>query len=445
MGLQVLELMGISFPDLPTNLDIERRLEETTASLRTKKIDGLMNLPTMTDPNALAAMHILSSITAATFQAVPALCPLILCEQINLSIKHGNAPLSAFAYATYGMLLNGVVQDIEGAYQLGLLAFNLLEQFNAKSLKSKTFTVVAGAIMYGKYHLRETLSLFQEAYFNGIENGDLEWAGYAAMCKCLNSYFSGLELSEVEREMAFYGKVLAQLKQEVNLNHIQIFQQAVLNLLSIVRNPYRLLGDAYDEEKLLSLHKAANDRTGLHYFYIHKLILCYLFEDFTQAIDNATSAEQYLEGVTGQINVSLFYFYDSLVQLCVYPSVSNSEKECLLLKITSNQEKLQRWVKSAPMNFQHKYDLVEAEKSRILGRVVEAMDFYERAIKGAKDNEYIQEEALGYELAAKFYLARGMEKIAQTYMKEATEATIVMGAGEPKPKSPIWKLDIRSY
>ena len=62
---------------------------------------------------------------------------------------------------------------------------------------------------------------------------------------------------------------------------------------------------------------------------------------------------------------------------------------------------------------------MEAEKARVLGQVVEAIDSYERAIKGAKDNEYIQEEALAYELAAKFYLARGMEKFAQTYMKEA--------------------------
>ena len=36
-----------------------------------------------------------------------------------------------------------------------------------------------------------------------------------------------------------------------------------------------------------------------------------------------------------------------------------------------------------------------------------------------KKNEYLQEEALGYELAAKHYLARGREKFAQLYMKEA--------------------------
>jgi signal transduction histidine kinase len=70
------------------------------------------------------------------------------------------------------------------------------------------------------------------------------------------------------------------------------------------------------------------------------------------------------------------------------------------------------------MNFQHKYDLVEAEKRRVLGQL-EAIDWYERAIVGARNNKYLQEEALAYELAAKYYLGRGMDKIAQLYMKEA--------------------------
>jgi len=71
------------------------------------------------------------------------------------------------------------------------------------------------------------------------------------------------------------------------------------------------------------------------------------------------------------------------------------------------------------MNDLHKFNLSEAEKARVLGQILEAEEFYEKAIAGARENGYIQEEALAYELAAKFYLERGREKIAQTYMKEA--------------------------
>jgi hypothetical protein len=78
---------------------------------------------------------------------------------------------------------------------------------------------------------------------------------------------------------------------------------------------------------------AANDRTGLHYFYVHKLILCFLFGELQKAVENALAAEQYLEGATGQLTVPLFHFYDSLAQLMLYPDAANTQQEHLLLVV----------------------------------------------------------------------------------------------------------------
>ena len=71
------------------------------------------------------------------------------------------------------------------------------------------------------------------------------------------------------------------------------------------------------------------------------------------------------------------------------------------------------------MNFQHKVDLVEAEKCRVLGQKLEAIERYDRAIAGAQENKYIQEEALANERAALFYLDWGKETIAIAYLQKA--------------------------
>ncbi|MGB3642483.1 MAG: GAF domain-containing sensor histidine kinase, partial [Rivularia sp. (in: cyanobacteria)] len=92
------------------------------------------------------------------------------------------------------------------------------------------------------------------------------------------------------------------------------------------------------------------------------------------------------------------------------------------------QKKMKKWAHHAACNFQHKYDLVEAEKARIFGKEVRAMNLYDRAIAGAKENEYTQEEALGNELAAQFYLVLGKDKIAKTYMTDAYYGYIRWGA-----------------
>lgn len=428
IGLQALELLGISFPESPSASDIEQTLTQTARNLSGRNIEDLINLPLMTEVDKLAAVRMLACLGSPTYQAGPALLPLIACEQLNLSIKHGNSPFSAYSYVLYSIMINGLFQDIEAAYQFGKLALSLVERFNAVELKTSVFFVAGSSAFHGKVHAKETLPLLQDSYSSGLENGHFEYGGYAAMQKCYYSYLIGQELAKVEREMAATSNVLAQLKQENALSWNQIFQQSILNLLEPFEKPCCLLGEAYNEEKSLPLLKKANDRTGLHYFYSNKLILCYLFGEHHQALENAVQAEQYLDGVKGFLIVPVFHFYDSLAQLAIYPSVTQSQQEHLLSKVTKNQEKMRKWADHAPMNFLHKYELVEAEKARVLGQYWQAMEYYDRAIAGAKEQGYIQEEALCNELAAKFYFERGREKVAQTYLTDAYYGYIRWGA-----------------
>jgi predicted ATPase/signal transduction histidine kinase/DNA-binding NarL/FixJ family response regulator/tRNA A-37 threonylcarbamoyl transferase component Bud32 len=419
IGLQALERLGVRLPESPSSSDIEQILAQTAANLIGKNVEDLINLPLMTEVNKVAATRMLASMGSPTYQAAPALFPLVVCEQVNLSINYGNTPSSAYGYACYGLMSNGILQDVELAYQFGKLALNLVERFNALEIKASVFFVAVSSTIHGKLHVKETLPLLLEGYQSGLENGHFEYSGYAAMQRCQHFYFMGQELPRVEREMATISDSLAQLKQENALSWNQIFQQSVLSLLDAAENPCCLIGEAYNEEQSLPLLKEANDRTGLHYFYLNKLILCYLFGEYQQAVENAAQAEHYLDGVKAFLVVQIFYFYDSLVQLTLYPTASPSQQEHLLSKVRSNQEKMQRWADHAPMNFQHKYELVEAEKARILGQYWQATEYYDRAIAGAREHGYIQEEALANELAAEFYLSLGKEKFAQIYLTES--------------------------
>ena len=80
---------------------------------------------------------------------------------------------------------------------------------------------------------------------------------------------------------------------------------------------------------------------------------------------------------------------------------------------------MKKWAYYAPANYQNKYELVEAERARVLGKQAKAMEYYECAIRGAKEQGFIQEEAIAYERAAEFYFSIGREEIAQLYIKNA--------------------------
>ena len=417
-ALSILRMLGINFPKKPNKIDILLKLVRTKLRLAGKRIEDLIELPEMTDPYKLAAMRILSDVASAAYFAVPELFPLIVFEQVNLSLKHGNTAASSYAYATYGLILSGeAVGDVESGYEFGQLALKLLDKFDAKELKARTFLVVNYFIRHWKEHLKQTLTPLLDAYLIGLETGDLEYAAYSASVYSYHSYVLGKELARLEREMAMYSNALSQLGQETAFYYIQLNRQVVLNLMGRAEDKCRLIGESYDEEKMLPIHLKANAKNLCHSLYFYKLFLCYLFQDYQQALENATLAEKSLDSAVGSIPLS--HFYNSLVHLAIYPDAPKSEQKRILFKVKANQKKLEKWARNAPMTHLHKFYLVEAERHRVLGHNAEATDCYEKAIELAKENEYINEEALAHELAAKFYLALGKVKIAQVYLLDA--------------------------
>jgi len=428
IGLQALELMGIEFPKQPSMSDVQLALKETASHLTGKQPSDLINLPEMTDRYKLASMKLLVGIVPAAYQAAPTLYLLILLQQINISVKYGNSPLSAFAYVGYATVLCSVVGDIEAGYQFGQLSLNVLSRFNAKALKAKIFYPFNAFVRHCKEHVRTTLKSLVEGSSSGVETGDLVFAAFCASRYCHHSYFIGKELCSLEGEMTTYCSFMEQIQQKVSLNYTKIYRQTVLNLLGQAEDPCILIGSSYNEETMLKQHLLANERFGIGSVYINKFILCYLFEVYPQAVENATIANQYLDGLMGTLLIPLFHLYDSLAGLAVYADAAAPEQEGILNKVRANQEKMQKWAHHAPMNHLHKFYLVEAERYRVLGQYIEAMDYYDKAIAGAKENEYINEEALAYELAAKFYMGLGKEIIARTYMSEAHYAYTRWGA-----------------
>ncbi|MHC5755381.1 MAG: AAA family ATPase [Nostoc sp.] len=417
-GLQVLQKLGISFPEKLSQSDIQLELNIIISRFDNEPIQDLIQLPEMAQPEKLAAMRILSRITLAAYHAAPDLVLLLVFKQVNLSIQYGNTFVSPFAYANFGLILCGMVGNIETGYEFGQLTLRLLAHLKIHSLKARTLFMVTNFITHWKEHIRETSKPFLEAYQSGLETGDLEFAAYCAFTYCLQLFIVGKELVEVEHEMATYCEAIYQIKQTTSLTWTQIFQQSVLNLMGCSVNPSRLVGESYNEENRLPHHEI-QDAVILFLVHLNKLILCYLFSEYVQASENAAIAESHVIRVSATPLVPLHYFYSSLARLAIFPGSSAQAQEEILKNVAVIQEQMKQWAVYAPMNYLHKYYLVEAEIARVLGQLLEAEEFYEQAIQGARDNEYLQEEALAYELAAKHYLARGREKIAQTYMKEA--------------------------
>ncbi len=419
-ALILLKLLEIKLPDSPNKLNILVELLKTKWALRKKSIKSLVDLPEMTQPDKLAAMSTLNRMASAAYQSAPDLFPLTVFKRVMLSVKYGNSPESIFGYSNYGIVLCGT-GEIEQGYQFGHLSLELLSQLNAKEFKAKTYFVFNVFIRHWKLHARKTIDSLLEAYQIGMDTGDLEYASYAAVICLYHLFFLGEELPKIKQYINTYRGAITH--QQMSLNYLNILDQTLINLTTLALDEREVLnGEAYQERKMLSIHRQANDKLAIFSIYLYKLILGYLFDAHDEALEHATIAFEHIDAATAMFVVPQFYFYDSLNCLALYPNLSKRQQLSLRFRVSNNQRKMKKWAKQAPMNHLHKYHLVEAERCRILNKTQKAKGLYEQAVQGAIENGYLHEEALAYELGAKFFIACGMEKLAQNYLRKAYTA-----------------------
>lgn len=425
IALPVLEMLGAKIPRKPNKMHIALGYLKTRKALAGKNIEDLADLPVMSDPYKLAVVRILTRIGSAAYIAFPNIMPLLIFQGIHLSIRYGLAPETAFAYVAYGMILCGKIGDIDSGYRFGKLAVNLAENLADKGLKLKIIFSFNAFIRHWKEPLHATLQPLREGYHSGVSSGDLEFAARCINASCNRSFFVGMDLEEVERQMKINWEVVCQLKQESPLRFFEPFHQLVLNLLGRSTHARRIFIENFDEQQMLDNE---DNRVFAFFLFTSRLILHYLFEEFPQAVENADMARKFLEGALASAPKPLYHFYDSLARLAVYSASPEAEQKRILKMVSVNQKEMKKWAHHAPMNYLHKYYLGEAERYRVLQRNSEAGEYYDKAIELAHENEYLSEEALANELTGKFYVGLGKTKIAQIYLKDAHYEYLRWGA-----------------
>lgn len=418
-GLQVLDMLGVSLLNNEGDGGFLVELPD---------IADLDNIPEMTDPYKIAALRILMSLVSPAYAAKPEILSLLAVTLVTICVEHGHSPLAAFAYVFYSIILCSAIGEIDAGYHAGQLGLKLLDKFNTNSLKCKVYELFNGFVVHWKEPAKKALPFLISGLQSGLETGDIEYAGYCVTVYCASIFFTGERLDIVETEQEQYLDLVHKLKQDYSIYYIQIFHQLTLNLQNEAESKCQLVGKSFNEIEMLPVFIETNNRILLFISYLAKTILFYLFKDSKNAVTNACLAAEHAVSVMGMVVSAPHTFYYSLALLAQYPQVSSLEQQEYFTLVEANQQQMQKWAFHALSNFQHKYDLVEAEKARVKGQIVEAMEYYDRAIAGAKAQGYIQEEALASELAAEFYFSIGRDKFAQIYLTQAYYGYIRWGA-----------------
>jgi PAS domain S-box-containing protein len=166
------------------------------------------------------------------------------------------------------------------------------------------------------------------------------------------------------------------------------------------------------------------------YHWIRKLQARFFAGDFASAVYASLNAdaERLLWTSAAMFESAEHRFYGALAHAGAWDSAASEERPKHLASLMSHHRQLEIWAEHNPDTFENRAALVGAEIARIESRTLDAQDLYEKAIRSAHANGFVHNEAVANEVAGRFYAARGFEKIANTYLREARYCYLRWGA-----------------
>jgi PAS domain S-box-containing protein len=429
VGLNYLRYLGIDWSPHPMEDEARREYERIWDRLGSRAIETLTDLPLMSDPDSLATLDVLSKMATPALYTDANLYLLVICRQVNLSLEHGNCDASCFAYEWLAMVAGARFGDYAAAYSFGRLGCDLVDQRGLTRFQARTDLIFGGLIIPWTRHVKSGRDLLRRSFEAANQIGDLTYAAYSCEQLITNMLAAGDSLVEAQRECE-HGLAFA---RRVRFGLVIDLISAELGLVRTLRGLTRTFGsfddEQFDEREIEQRFAANPDLTLAECWYaIRKLQARFIAGDYAAAVEAAATAQRRLWTAVSRFETTEYHFYGALAHAACCDVTAGEQRRQHLEAVTAHHRQLDVWAANCPQNFENRAALVGAEIARIDGRDIEAMRLYEEAIRSARANGFVHNEALAYELASRFYAVRGFEQIARMYLREARQGYLRWGA-----------------
>ncbi|MGF6856918.1 trifunctional serine/threonine-protein kinase/ATP-binding protein/sensor histidine kinase [Paraburkholderia sp. CI3] len=429
VGLNYLRQVGINWSPHPTDEETQHEYELIWSQLGSRPIEALLDLPLMSDPASLATVDVLIKFWVAAMLTDANLASLSICKAVSLSLERGNCDASCFAYVVLGRIAGPRFNDDRAGFQFGQLGYELVERRELRRFEASTYVCFAGFVLRWMKHVRACFDLLRRAFEAANRNGDLTYAAYARNHLNTNLLFAGERLSEVQAEVED-GLAFAEKARFGLVIDIIAAQLALIRMLRGSKLKFGCFDNEHFNELEFERHLAANEALALPecWYWVRKLQARFFAGDYATAMAAAEKAQGLLWTSSSYFEEVEYHFYAALTRAAANDSAEADERQQQLAALAAHHTRLLLWAKNCPDNFENRAALVGAEIARIKGRDADAMRLYEEAIRSARANGFVNNEALANELASRFYATRGFERFADVCLRAAHSCYLRWGA-----------------
>src|SRR5882672_6468676 len=415
------------WPLHPTAEDVRQAYDRLLQRLGSGSSESLVDLPLMTDPDRRATMDVLTMLTTPALFTEENLFRLVVCRMAALSLEHGNSDGSCLAYAWLGSVLGMYFGDYQAGFRFGRLGLDLVER-GLDRFRARVYLVFAVHVVNWTQNLSMSRDLLRRAFAAAQVTGDLSYVAYSCVDLVTNFLASGDPLGEAERE-AENGLEFVRKMSFGLISDCMIGQLRLIRMLRGLRPAFTTFdGAEFDEGRFEQrLESKPQLALGASYYWIRKLQACVYVGDYASALAAASKAASVLWTTPTQFELAEYHFYAALARAAYCDIAAAEERPQHLEALALHLKQIAVWAHDGPATFANRAALVGAELARLEQRELDAERLYEQAIRSARANGFIHNEALANELASRFYMARGFDTIARAYLREARRCYLRWG------------------
>ncbi len=426
--LEYLRRDGTNWSAHPSGDDLQREYERIWSLLGNRKIEDLLDAPLVANPDILDVLDVLTEFLTTAMFFDQDLCAFVICRMMNLSLEHGNSDASCLAYVWFGIIAGPRFGNYERAFKFGQLGYDLMERRGLKRYEARNCLCFEVVVTWTK-HARHGRGLVRHTFDVAYRMGDFTYAAYSFAELIVNFLVVGDPLAEAQAEaekgVEFAERARVGLAVDMLRSDIQL-----IRTLRGLTNTFGSFNDKGFDEAEFERQLASNSSLACAGFayWILKAAARFFAGDYIAAVDASLKAQELLWADPTALTQAIFRFYGALSHAAAWDSAAPDQKQEHLDGLKAHHKQLDIWAEHCPENFENAVALAAAEIARIEGRLVDAEGLYEKAIRSAHANGFIHNEAVVYEVAARFYAARGFDKIADAYLREARYCYLRWGA-----------------
>jgi PAS domain S-box-containing protein len=427
--LEYLRRVGTDWSPHPTTEEVRREYDRIWELVGSRQIEELIDLPLMTNPDVLDTLDVLAEVVTPALFCDENLSSIVLCRMVNLSLEYGNTDGSCFAYVWFAIIAGPRFGKYKEGFRFGRLGYELVEKRGLKRFQARTYMSFGDIVMPWTKHVRAGRELVRRAFDAANEIGDLTFAAYSCDHLIKNLLAAGDPLGEVQREAENALEFAQKVRFGLVIDHIRA-QLGLIRTLRGLTPKFGCFDDEGFDELRFERHLASNPALAelACWYWTRKLQARFFAGDYASAVDASLRAQQLFWTSPSQFEAAEFRFYGALSHAASCDSAIPGERQQHVEALRNHHGQLKVWAENCPENFENRAALAGAEIARIEGRVLDAEDLYEQAVRSARANGFVHNEALANELAARFYGARGFEKIADAYRRDARYGYLRWGA-----------------